>query len=78
MTSQRLGQHFLEASAVVQSILLAAEISSDDTVVEIGPGLGALTGDIVSRAGRTLLIEYDEGLAGRIADKYDSDRSVRV
>ncbi len=59
MAPQRLGQHFLEDAAVVESIIAAADLSSTDTVVEIGPGRGALTGELVSRSGRVLLIEYD-------------------
>ncbi|HIK89160.1 MAG TPA: ribosomal RNA small subunit methyltransferase A [Dehalococcoidia bacterium] len=78
MTPQRLGQHFLEDATVVNAIIEAADLSSDETVVEVGPGRGALTGDLVERAGRVLLLEYDTDLADRLAFKYDSNPNVRV
>ena len=66
MASQRLGQHFLEDSTVVETIVEAAELRPTDTVVEIGPGRGALTSDLVAGARRALLIEYDTDLANQI------------
>ncbi|NQW19820.1 MAG: ribosomal RNA small subunit methyltransferase A [Chloroflexi bacterium] len=78
MSAQRLGQHFLIDAEAISSIIAAADLSSDDTVVEVGPGRGALTGDIVDRAGRVLLLEYDTDLADRLAQKYESNQTVRV
>ncbi|MDP6667595.1 MAG: 16S rRNA (adenine(1518)-N(6)/adenine(1519)-N(6))-dimethyltransferase RsmA [Dehalococcoidia bacterium] len=78
MAPQRLGQHFLKDTAVVESIIAAADLSPTETVVEIGPGRGALTEELVRRAGRTLLIEYDIDLADWLAAKYESDPNVRV
>jgi 16S rRNA (adenine1518-N6/adenine1519-N6)-dimethyltransferase len=62
----------------VDSILAAAELRSTDTVVEIGPGRGALTGELVNRSGRVLLIEYDTDLADRLELKYQDNPGVRV
>ena len=73
MAPQKLGQHFLEDPGVVDSIIAAAELKPTDTVVEIGPGRGALTGELVSRSGRVVLIEYDTNLADRLGAKYESD-----
>ena len=78
MAPRRLGQHFLEDSSVVDSIIAAADLRSTDTVVEIGPGRGALTAELVNRSGRVLLIEYDTGLADRLEEKYAAEPSVRV
>ncbi len=78
MTPQRLGQHFLEDATVVDAIIDAADLHPDDTVVEVGPGRGALTGDLVERAGRVLLLEYDTNLADRLAVQYEANRNVRV
>jgi 16S rRNA (adenine1518-N6/adenine1519-N6)-dimethyltransferase len=78
MSPQRLGQHFLVDTDVIASIIDAADLSSDDTVVEVGPGRGALTDDLVKRAGRVLLLEFDEDLADRLAFKYESNPNVRV
>ena len=78
MSPQRLGQHFLVDTDVIASIIDAADLSSDDTIVEVGPGRGALTDDLVKRAGRVLLLEFDEDLADRFASKYESNPNVRV
>ncbi len=78
MTPQRLGQHFLEDATVVDAIIAAADLSPDDTVVEVGPGRGALTDQLVQRAERVLLLEYDTDLADRLAFKYAANTNVRV
>lgn len=78
MSAQRLGQHFLEDTDVINTIIAAADLSSEDTVVEVGPGRGALTGHLVEQAGRVLLLEFDEDLADRLAQKYESADNVRV
>ena len=78
MSAQRLGQHFLEDTDVINSIITAADLNNDDTVVEVGPGRGALTGQLVEQAGRVLLLEFDEELADRLAQKYASNENVRV
>ena len=78
MSPQRLGQHFLEDRSVIDAIIEAADLNADDTVVEVGPGRGALTDDLVERAGRVLLLEFDEDLADRLAFEYESNPNVRV
>ena len=78
MAPQRLGQHFLEDPSIVDSIIAAADLRPTDTVVEIGPGRGALTGELVNRSGRVLLIEYDADLADRLEAKYEANPAVRV
>lgn len=59
---KRFGQNFLHDRHVVERILDAAEISSTDRVLEIGPGLGALTGDLLARAAEVNVIEVDREL----------------
>ena len=57
-----LGQHFLVNQGVLEKIVAAAEILSTDTVLEIGPGLGTLTRELVVRAKRVIAVEKDERL----------------
>jgi len=57
-----LGQNFLVDENVAQRIIGAADISKDDTVVEIGPGRGVLTRGLAEQAGRVVAIELDERL----------------
>lgn len=59
----RLGQHFLKQSWVASALADAALIQKNDTVVEIGPGTGALTRELLSRGAHVLAIEKDEALA---------------
>lgn len=67
---KRLGQHFLTDERVVDRIADALEITSADTVVEIGPGRGVLTDRLVQRAGRVVAVELDNALAALLRDRY--------
>lgn len=61
--SRSLGQHFLVDGNVLDRILRAADVRSDDTVLEIGPGIGTLTEELCRRAGRVVAVEADRRLA---------------
>ena len=61
-----LGQNFLVDRNVARRIVAAAEIQSDDEVLEIGPGRGALTGLLASRASRVVAVELDSELAAAL------------
>ncbi len=60
--SHTLGQNFLVDSRVIDQIIKAADIHDDDLVIEIGPGLGALTHDLARKAGRVIALELDRSL----------------
>lgn len=62
-SKKSLGQVFLIERAVQEKILRLAELEPDDTVVEIGPGAGALTREILERVRRLIAIEVDPRLA---------------
>lgn len=57
---RRLGQHFLRDEQVLRCIADAAQLENNDTVVEIGPGTGALTRQLLMRAGRVVAVELDD------------------
>lgn len=59
----RLGQHFLVCPEVVDSILAAADVRPGETVLEIGPGKGALTARLLAAGARVSAVEMDERLA---------------
>ena len=61
-----LGQHFLNDGSILDLIVEAAELTADETALEVGPGLGALTGRLVQRAGRVVTIEMDPALAAAL------------
>ena len=75
---KRWGQHFLCDPAVAQRIVDAAALGPDSVVLEIGPGLGALTDELAARAARLYLVEIDRGLTARLAARYAERPHVRV
>ena len=63
---KRFGQHFLHDPRVLAHLVEALSLSSDDVVVEIGPGEGALTYRLLDKVGRLEVIEIDRDLAARL------------
>jgi len=58
--NKRLGQNFLLDESVVRRQVQLAELAPDDTVLEIGPGLGVLTEEILSTGAKVVAVEQDE------------------
>ena len=77
-TLKRLGQHFLADRSVLQAIADALELTGTETVVEIGPGRGALTDLLVERAARVVAIEIDRALAAILRERYADRPHVEV
>lgn len=73
-----LGQYFLRCSWVLGAMEKAAELNSDDTVLEIGPGEGALTRHLAGKVRRLIAIEKDEGLARALVHEFRGNRSVEI
>ncbi len=63
---KRFGQHFLSDSAIIDAIVRAIDPRPGQPMVEIGPGLAALTQPLVERLGRLTVIELDRDLAARL------------
>ncbi|MGI9153244.1 MAG: 16S rRNA (adenine(1518)-N(6)/adenine(1519)-N(6))-dimethyltransferase RsmA, partial [Rubrivivax sp.] len=63
---KRFGQHFLTDAGLIEEIADAIAPSPGQPVVEIGPGLGALTRPVLQRCGRLTVIELDRDLAARL------------
>lgn len=59
---KQLGQNFLQDEEILKKIIEAAELTENDTVVEVGPGKGALTAALLAKAGRVIAVELDERL----------------
>lgn len=73
-----LGQNFLVDANQQRRIVEATMAGPDDTVVEIGPGQGALTRHLAGTVRRLILIELDNDLAPRLQQEYAQDSSVEV
>jgi 16S rRNA (adenine1518-N6/adenine1519-N6)-dimethyltransferase len=67
---KRLGQHFLHDPGILRRIADALEITPGDTVLEIGPGPGGLTAELVKRTGRLIAIEKDRDLIPHLHQRF--------
>lgn len=65
-----LGQHWLRDRDVLSHIADCAEVGSADTVLEIGPGLGTLTSELLRRSERVVAVEFDEDLARKLPAQF--------
>ena len=77
-TRKSLGQHFLTDRRILGRIADALHLQGDETVLEIGPGRGALTDILAERAGRLIAIEYDRALAAMLRERYARRSNVLV
>lgn len=68
--NKSLGQHWLSDRAVLSAIADEADLSAEDTVLEIGPGLGTLTSILLARAGRVVAVEFDPALARKLPGQF--------
>ncbi len=73
-----MGQNFLTERSTAESIVSELAPQSQDVVVEIGPGVGALTHCLVGRVRRLILVEFDQKLAGFLRGQFAGDSSVEV
>ena len=71
---KRFGQHFLHDPGVIRRILDAFRPQPDETIVEIGPGLGALTRPLLERVRQLHVVELDRDLAARLRSEYPPER----
>ncbi len=74
----KLGQNFLVDAQAAQRIVAALGDIADRTVVEIGPGRGAITGSLAARAGRVVAVELDSELAAGLRARSDPQRVTVV
>jgi 16S rRNA (adenine1518-N6/adenine1519-N6)-dimethyltransferase len=75
---KRFGQHFLCDGGVAERIVRTADVGPRSVVLEIGPGLGALTDVLAGTAGRLYLVEIDTQLAARLVERYADNPRVGV
>jgi 16S rRNA (adenine1518-N6/adenine1519-N6)-dimethyltransferase len=71
---KRFGQNFLVDRHYIERILAAVDPARDDKIVEIGPGLGALTRPLLDRVGQLTVIEIDRDLSARLSGEFPPDR----
>ena len=72
------GQNFLVDQSYVAKIVKAAKLDSSSTVVEIGPGRGALTNELLRQAGKVIAVELDRDLASLLRDRFKEYSNLQL
>jgi len=75
---RRHGQHFLVDPNTVRRIVRLADVKPDETILEIGPGLGSLTVELAEAARRVVCVEVDEQVAVALQESVDGDPKVEL
>lgn len=73
-----LGQHFIKNIAVVQNIVAKAGIKPTDIVLEIGPGNGILTMELLKKAKKVIAVELDPRMVNEVQKKVQGTWELRV
>lgn len=76
--NKSLGQNFLIGEQVVKQIIESGDITKKDLVIEIGPGLGTLTKELLEKAGKVICIELDEKMVKIIKDRFSLYENFEV
>lgn len=77
-TKKSLGQNFLTDLNILRNIVAAAELGPEDDVVEIGPGIGALTEQLAKNAHQVLAFEIDDRLIPVLADTLSPYDNIKI
>ena len=76
--SKRLGQHFLKDSRIIERIIQALHPQQNETIVEIGPGTGALTSHLVNSGAQVVAVEFDNRLAPLLTERFATESNFRL
>ena len=76
--NKSLGQNFLVDDNVVKSIVDAADVCDEDLVIEIGPGLGTLTNELLQRAKKVIAIELDTRMIRILEDRFSLYNNLEI
>ena len=69
MPKKELGQHWLHDQAILEQIAAEARLEKQDTVLEVGPGLGTLTRVLCEQAEKVVAVEFDQALAAELPER---------
>ncbi len=75
---QTLGQNFLLDENICRKITQAIAPGADDTIVEIGPGFGALTGDLLDSGARVIAVEIDRRLTAKLRQEFAGNDNFKL
>lgn len=75
---KRFGQHFLKDPFIFKKIIAAIHPQKKDTIIEIGPGQGALTDFLINECAKLILVEIDRDLAASLQNKYSTSENFKI
>jgi 16S rRNA (adenine1518-N6/adenine1519-N6)-dimethyltransferase len=75
---QQFGQNFMIDQNLVRAVADAGRITGEDCVIEVGPGTGTLTEELVERAGQVVVVEIDRDLAALLRETYAGRSSFSI
>ena len=76
--NKSLGQNFLISQNVVDKIVESSNISKEDLIIEIGPGLGTLTKELLEKAGKVICIELDKKMIKILNDRFSMYKNFEL
>lgn len=76
--NKSLGQNFLINQEVVDKIVESSEITEEDLIIEIGPGLGTLTKKLLEKAGKVICIELDKNMVTILQDRFSNFKNFQL
>jgi 16S rRNA (adenine1518-N6/adenine1519-N6)-dimethyltransferase len=76
--SKGFGQNFLVSEKKIKEIIEAADIQPDDTIIEIGPGVGNLTQELATKAGKVIAIEKDEDMIKILKETLKDHQNIEI
>jgi len=76
--TKRLGQNFLKDPGIIKRIIESFSPKADETVIEVGPGKGALTAELVDHGARVIAIEFDRNLAPLLSERFAGRDNFRL
>lgn len=76
--NKSLGQNFLIDDEVVSKIVERANITNEDLVIEIGPGLGTLTNELLKKAKKVIVVELDERMIKILKDRFSLYDNIEI
>ena len=68
--NKKLGQNFLINEEIINQIIEKADVNKNDTIIEIGPGLGSLTAKLLENANKVIAIELDSNMSNILKERF--------
>ena len=76
--NKSLGQNFLIDDNIIETIIKTSEITKEDLIIEIGPGLGTLTKYLLEKAGKVICIELDKKMVKILEDRFSENKNFEI